>query len=353
MSGGRSWLLLMVITLGAVLLITIWGLPPSALNRADTDMALVHYSDDAFYQSAGIQQVASPITPIPRLKKLAPDLQQKVDLGRLLFSDMRLSGNREIACISCHIIPIGGHDPRGISIGISDKRLSRNSPTVLNSAFNITQFWDGRVPSLHEQVRGPLLDGDEMGGKIEEIIPLLSADSKMVKLFSIYPQGITLETISDAISLYERTLITPDSPFDQYLLGDENAISETQLQGYKLFVSLGCISCHQGRNVGGNLHQRIGVYLTREELEAKVGLSDTGRFNITKNQEDSLVFKVPSLRNVARTPPYFHNGSRQTLEDAVRDMGLFQLGQQLSRKQIDLIVDFLRSLNGSIEEATE
>ena len=351
MFGGKPTTLLAVAVLTTIALFSAWKMV--SVSPDNSDITLTIYEDSAFYQSAGEQQIASPITPIPQLKKLAPDLQQKVELGRKLFSDTRLSANQQIACFTCHVIPLGGHDPRGVSIGITGKKLSRNSPTVLNSAFNITQFWDGRSPSLFHQVAGPIMNGDEMAGKIDEIIPLLSADPETVKLFSIYPQGITLETISDAISLYERTLITPNSPFDRYLLGDENAIDDSQKSGYALFVKLGCISCHQGRNVGGNLHQRIGVYLTRKELEAKVGLSDTGRFKITNNSEDSLVFKVPSLRNVARTAPYFHNGSRKTLEHAVRDMGLFQLGQQLNKQQIAQIVDFLQSLNGEIEGQVE
>ncbi len=225
-------------------------------NHTPATDKLVQYGDELFYRSAGEQKVASPISPIPLLKTLPPELQQKVALGRALFADVRLSGKQNVACISCHLIAIGGHDPRGISPSADDKPLPRNTPTVLNAAFNLSQFWDGRAPTLFEQVQGPLLSGKEMDGKIEEIIPRLQSDPEMVQQFSIYPQGITLETISDAISLYERTLITPNSPFDRYLLGEENAINETQKQGYALFVQRGCISCHQGRNVGGGISTR-------------------------------------------------------------------------------------------------
>ncbi len=345
----KPWPWLAAATLISAVLFTAWRLTAS---NTSTSTPLVRYEDAALYLPLGAQQVASPITPIPHLRPLPAELQQKVALGRQLFSDTRLSGNLKIACISCHLIPLGGHDPRGASIGINATRLPRNSPTVLNAAFNISQFWDGRSPSLHDQVKGPLLNSEEMGGKIEEVIPLLRTDPQMVNRFSVYPQGITLETISDAISLYERTLVTPNSPFDRYLLGDPNAISASQKQGYELFLQLGCISCHQGRNVGGNLLQRVGVHATPEELEEEIGLEDRGRYNLTKDPLDSYVFKVPSLRNVARTAPYFHDGSRKTLEHAIRDMGLLQLGQTLSKGDIALLADFLESLNGEIAEVS-
>lgn len=352
MSGRRLLSLLAGAAAVGTLLFAAWKMLTVDSSPNYNTNTLISYPDSAFYQPAGEQQIDSPITPIPHLKPLSVELQQKVDLGRRLFSDTRLSGNLEVACTSCHIIPLGGHDPRTESIGISGKRLPRNSPTVLNAAFNISQFWDGRSPSLHDQVKGPLHNGDEMGGKIDEVIPLLNSDPEMVALFSIYPQGITLDTISDAISLYERTLITPNSPFDRYLLGDADAISESQKQGYALFVQLGCIICHQGRNVGGNLLQRVGVYASAEELEEKIGLDDRGRFDLTKDQLDSYVFKVPSLRNVARTATYFHDGSRKTLQHAIQDMGLLQLGQQLSESDTALLADFLESLNGEIQVAT-
>jgi cytochrome c peroxidase len=207
------------------------------------------------------------------------------------------------------------------------------------------QFWDGRTKDLFEQAAHPILNPQEMGGEWKTIIEHLRSDSDMVTLFSIYPQGITATNIQDAIALFERTLITPDSPFDLYLQGDQDALSKVQKEGYKLFKSLGCISCHQGRNVGGTLFQRIGVYATETQL-SQLQEQDQGRFEITGNKQDRLIFKVPSLRNITRTAPYFHNGSRTTLEDAVSDMGRLQLGQELSKQQIEKLIQFLESLTG-------
>ena len=309
---------------------------------------LPQYSDSDFYLSTENQQtVESPIHPIPQLKALSAELTAKINLGQQLFQDVRLSGSQKISCMSCHILTLGGHDPRGISIGTNGSRLKRNSPTVLNAAFNFRQFWDGRSHNLAEQAGQPLLNPDEMGGNREQIITQLSADPAMVEAFSIYPQGIQLKTIQDAISLYERTLITPDNPFDRYLKGDNSAISNTARRGYTLFRDFGCISCHQGRNVGGNLFQKIGVYAENEQ-QLKLLHDDQGRFEVTGNPVDHLVFKVPSLRNVALTAPYFHDGSRATLEEAVSDMGALQLGRKLNEEQINQLVAFLNTLSADL-----
>ena len=321
-------------------------LSPSLLTQHNAPQQRILFSDNDFYHTTiELQVVEEPIHPIPKLKPLSTPLKQRVDLGRRLFNDPRLSGNGEISCSTCHNLAIGGHDPRGISIGIRGTVLRRNTPTVLNSAFNATQFWDGRAKTLFEQAAHPMLNPEEMGASWESVLQRLKADPEMVKQFSIYPDGITARNIQDAIALFERTLITPDSPFDRYLKGEEQALSTIEKEGYALFKSLGCISCHQGRNVGGTLFQRIGVYATDTQLQ-QLEESDQGRFEVTGDPTDRLVFKVPSLRNVALTAPYFHNGSRTTLEQAVADMGRLQLGQKLSSEQIEKLTAFLHTLTG-------
>jgi cytochrome c peroxidase len=344
-------------SLTTLLLITLLGLfwfigerSLSTLSEGQKEAPLQRFDEHDFYQLDKFpQQVDSPIHPIPPLKKLSPPLQARVNLGRQLFQDVRLSGNQKISCKSCHQLEQGGHDSRGGSTGTSGKLLRRNSPTVYNAAFNFRQFWDGRSANLSAQAEQPILDQNEMGGSWPVILQRLLTDPNMVSAFSVYPQGITAETIRDALSLYERTLVTPHSPFDRYLRGDESAINGAQKRGYLLFKKLGCISCHQGRNVGGNLYQKMGIYATEAQL-TQLQEDDFGRYELTGMESDRMLFKVPSLRNVALTPPYFHNGSRATLEQAVADMGLFQLGRELEEHQIELLVLFLQTLTGDLSE---
>ena len=341
--------LLLLLSVVAILA-ALWSLKgPWQLHQKERPQAALRYfSDDAFYQPAARQKIESPINPIPHLLVLSADLQRRVDLGRQLFRDTRLSGSEEVSCLSCHVPGVGGHDPRGDSLGLNGVKLGRNTPTVLNATFNVKLFWDGRSPDLLDQVSDPIGNPNEMNGKWPDIIDRLRSDPEMVKQFAIYPQGITVATISDAIALYERTLVTPDSPFDRYLMGDNTAITEKQKSGYERFVKYGCVSCHQGRNVGGNLFEKIGIYATKQQLE-QFSESDLGRYRVTGDISDTLVFRVPSLRNVALTAPYFRNGSRPTLRDAVSSMGRFQLGKELSDEDVDHLVAFLESLSGDLE----
>ncbi len=320
-----------------------WGY----VGNVEQNAEIRRFTDDQFYASVK-QVVASSIEPLPRLRTLDVDLESRVALGRILFSDPRLSRNGQVSCFSCHVLQAGGHDPRGDSVGVSGKKLPRNSPTVLNAAFNMSQFWDGRAADLIEQAEGPLFHSDEMASDRNELIERLQSDPGMVKQFSIYPQGITVETVIDAIALFERTLITPNAPFDRYLQGEENAITESEKAGYRRFKELGCISCHQGRNIGGNLHQKIGIYLDDNGSRRQLAKKDTGRFSVTGKEEDRFVFKVPSLRNVARTAPYFHDGSRKTLKQAIRDMGKLQLGRELDEMDVELLHNFLQTLTGEV-----
>lgn len=232
------------------------------------------------------------------------------------------------------------------SVGIGGAMGTFNSPTVFNSGFNFAQFWDGRAATLEEQAAGPIHNPIEMGSNWQEVLAKLNTDRDYIKDFdSVYPDGITPDNIVDAIATFERTLVTPDSRFDQYLLGDENALSDGEKKGYQLFQDYGCTSCHQGINIGGNMFQRFGI-LKGYFKDNKITSSDLGQFNVTGLEEDRHVFKVPGLRNIAVTQPYFHDGSATTLEEVVLTMGLYQLGRIIPKTDIDLIVAFLHTLTG-------
>lgn len=284
-----------------------------------------------------------PILPLPTTVTLPPG---KVALGDKLFHDPRLSHDDSIACASCHALGKGGTDQSRFSVGINGVVGDVNAPTVFNSALNIAQFWDGRAGSLEEQAAGPVHNPAEMGSSWDEVIDKLRADSEYPALFERgYPDGITPLNIADAIATFERSLLTPNARFDRHLRGEKNALSGDELEGYRRFVNHGCVSCHQGVAVGGNMFQRFGVmgdyFKNRPPTKA-----DQGRFNVTGLEEDRHVFKVPSLRNVAVTQPYFHDGSARTLSDAVRVMGKYQLGKGLSDEDVRLIVAFLHTLTG-------
>lgn len=283
------------------------------------------------------------ILPLPPVVSLPPE---KVALGEKLFHDPRLSRDDSVACASCHALSKGGTDRSRLSVGIDGKVGDVNAPTVFNSGFNVAQFWDGRAASLEEQAAGPVHNPAEMGSNWDEVIAKLRVDREFMAMFErTYPDGINPANITEAIATFERSLITPNARFDRYLRGDKAALSSKELEGYRRFVNHGCVSCHQGVAVGGNMFQRFGVmgdyFKGRPASKA-----DLGRFNVTGLEEDRHVFKVPGLRNVAVTYPYFHDGSARTLSDAVRVMGKYQLGKALSEEDVSLIVAFLHTLTG-------
>ena len=285
-----------------------------------------------------------PITPLP----LSADVdERKVALGELLFNDTRLSHDDTISCASCHSLTKGGTDQLVASVGIGGQTGAINAPTVFNSGLNFVQFWDGRAATLEDQIDGPTHDRSEMGSTWDEITKKLSGSPDYVQHFSvIYADGIQKANVRDAIATFERSLITPNSRFDRYLRGEPNVLTSEELEGYRLFKDYGCSSCHQGANVGGNLFQKFGVMGDYFAKRGKITKADLGRFNVTKNETDRHVFRVPSLRNVAQTPPYFHDGSAPRLEDAVTVMGIYQLGRPLTPSENDAIVKFLRTLSG-------
>jgi len=280
------------------------------------------------------------ITPIPL--KVTDVNPKKVKLGHQLFFDPILSKNDKISCSNCHIISEGGDDNKKVSIGINGQKDNVNAPTVLNSRYNFVQFWNGRAKNLQEQAMDAITNSVEMGNTVSNLVKVLKNNSYYNKEFkSIYKNGVTKKNIADAIAEYEKTLITPNSPFDKYLRGDKNAITKEQKEGYELFKEIGCIACHNGVNIGGNLYAKFGNIMDANS-------SNLGRYDVTKNPNDKYLFKVPSLRNIALTAPYFHDGRFNNLKNAVEFMVKHQLGKNINKNDINKIVSFLKSLTGEL-----
>ena len=289
-----------------------------------------------------------PILPLPTKLDLNPEV---VELGRKLFHDPRFARDNTIACARCHDLGLGGTDQKQFSIGVGGQMGDVNSPTVYNSGYNFKQFWDGRVDTLEDQVDGPMHNLKEMGTTWEDLLSKIKDDPYYKEMFpKLYSEGMNSDTIKNAIATFERSLITPHSRFDKYLNGDENAITAEEKEGYKLFKAYGCISCHQGINVGGNLFEKIGVmgdYFA--DRGTPIVKADYGRYNVTGRERDKFKFKVPTLRNIALTQPYFHDGTVETLEEAVNVMAKYQLGRYLSEDEVQKIVKFLHTLTGEYE----
>lgn len=294
------------------------------------------------------------ITPIPDSIELD---RSKVALGRRLFHDRRLSRDDTISCASCHDLERAGVDANPVSVGVAKQMGTVNSPTVLNSGFNFSQFWDGRAATLEEQAEGPVHNPIEMASNWSEVIAKLSRDAQYVRDFqALWPDSagaITAVHIQSAIAEFERSLITPGSDFDRYLKGDTQALSAEARKGWDLFRNLGCIACHQGVNMGGNMYANLGIMGDYFADRGKPpGKSDMGRFNVTGREEDRYMFKVPTLRNIARTAPYFHDGSIAKLEKAVDVMARYQLGVELSEPDRNALVAFLSAQSGSLPGST-
>lgn len=276
---------------------------------------------------------------------------RRVTLGRQLFHDTRLSGDETLSCASCHSLDHGGAEPRATSTGIRGQIGPINAPTVLNAGLNFVQFWDGRAPDLAAQAAGPVANPIEMGATWEQVVTRLSADEALrAEMTAIYGEsGVTQENVTNAIAEYERSLLTP-SRFDQFLRGEQSALTEDERRGHELFTTIGCTSCHRGPNLGGTMYQRMGLVRRTyfEDRGTPITDADRGRFNVTHQESDMHLFKVPTLRNVALTAPYLHDGSQQTLEDVVRVMGRYQLGRELDADQVRLLVAFLSSLTGEL-----
>lgn len=287
---------------------------------------------------------AEPITPLP--ESVSVD-KAKAQLGEQLYNDKGLSPNKTVSCASCHDLKKGGTDNLKVSTGINGQQGPINSPTVLNSRYNIKQFWDGRAEDLAHQAEGPVTNPKEMGSNWPYVVNYLKSKPDYLNQFKAsYDGKIDKATITNAIATYEETLVTP-SPFDDYLRGDKNAISEQAKKGYALFKSYGCTACHQGINIGGGMFMKVGMvsdYFKRRG--GKLTEADYGRYNVTKQEADKHVFKVPTLRNVSLTAPYFHDGSEASLQKAVITMAKVQLGRDMPEDDAKQIVAFLESLTG-------
>ncbi len=277
------------------------------------------------------------LPPIPASNPLTPE---KVELGKMLYYDPRLSRSKLISCNTCHNLSIGGDDNQKTSLGDHWRTGGRNAPTTLNSGFLRVQFWDGRAPTLEEQAKGPLQAHVEMNSTPELVVHRLKAIPQYVELFKKAFPGekdpVTFENVVKAIAAFERTLNTPNSPFQRYLLGETNALTKEQKEGMALFVKYGCIACHNGPVFSDGRFHKFKWN------------NDLGRYRVTKNPADKYKFRTPQLLNVAVTAPYFHDGSVNSLEEAVKIMAQKELGKKLTNEEAKKIADFLRSLTGEV-----
>lgn len=286
-----------------------------------------------------------PIRPLPDSIEFD---RNKVALGKRLFFDPRFSRNNKLSCASCHDFSKGGADGRARSPGVDGRLGPFNSPTVFNTAFNFRQLWSGKAESLEDQIDMAIVNPKVFDSSWDAILGKLRKDAALASEFrAVYPDGLNRKNVTDAVAVFERSLVTP-SRFDAYLRGNPDAISAEEKLGYAKFKSYGCIACHQGMNVGGNMFQVFGVIRPYPGNGGGSHEADLGRYQVTGRDIDRNVFKVPSLRNVARTAPYFHNASARTLEEAVDVMFRYQLGRTAPQEDKALIVKFLHALNGDV-----
>jgi cytochrome c peroxidase len=306
-----------------------------------------------------IPSISYALEPLPKTPPIPADNPMsaaKIELGKELYFDPRLSKTGTISCNSCHNVMLGGDDNRATSMGHNGKLGGRSAPTVWNSAFHSVQFWDGRAASLEEQAKGPVTNPIEMGMDSHEIAlkRLLSIPGYQKEFKAVFgDEKITIDHVAKAIAAYERTLLTPNSPFDRYMKGNKKALNASAQRGMQLVQTVGCTTCHMGPLFAGpTLPQGQGFYqkfpmIPGSDYESKYELTqDLGRFEATKKPEDKNFWRVPTWRNVALTAPYFHNGKVKTLDEAVRVMAKTQLNKTLTDAEVTDIVEFLNSLTG-------
>lgn len=296
--------------------------------------------------------------PVPKDNPMTP---AKIELGKSLYFDPRLSHNGTISCNTCHNVMAGGDDSRATSVGINGQKGGRSAPTVWNSGFLPVQFWDGRAATLEDQAKGPITNPIEMGMKNHDVaIERLSKIPGYVDMFKkAYPKDknpLNIDNAAKAIATYERTLITPNSRFDKYMKGNKKALTAQEIRGMKLVEEVGCTACHYGPNFTGSLteanYQKFPM-TPNKDIEKKYNFTeDLGRYEITKNDDDKNVYRVQTWRNVALTAPYFHNGAVKTLDEAVKVMAKLQLDVDLKDDQVQDIVAFLNSLTGEFPKQT-
>lgn len=278
-----------------------------------------------------------------------PLTEERIALGRMLYFEKRISLNKDLSCNSCHQLDAYGVDGEATSPGDKGQRGGRNSPTVYHAAGYFTQFWDGRAPDVEQQAKGPILNPIEMAmPSPEAVVARLKAipgyHEAFAKAFPGKPDPITYDAVGEAIGAFERKLVTP-SRWDQYLTGNKEALKDNELEGLKVFTNVGCMVCHTGEFLGGTSYQRVGA------VEPWPNQQDQGRASVTKSEADRMMFKVPTLRNIAKTAPYFHDGSAKTLDQAVKMMGKHQLGLELSDAEVTSIVAWLGALTGELPKA--
>ena len=336
-----------------------WG---TGFNKAEKSLLtewILSQRQERFATGTACEAYAQhALQPIP--DSLATDIR-KVTLGRKMYNEARVSLDGTLSCATCHVIDKGGADSRGTrtSEGIYGQFGGINAPTVLNAAFNVEQFWNGRAHTLADQAAGPPVNPVEMGDQTwEQICERLSQDASLVAEFqSIYPEGITQATVTDAIAEYEKTLITPNDRLDQMLKGDENALTEEEKKGLAAFMDNSCAVCHVGKTLGGQSFETLGIYedyyAAREQSNPDIVYNDDdkGLAGFTGDTADLHRFKVPGLRNISKTSPYFHDGTQATIEDAVRAMFRFELGvKEAPESDVASISAFLRTLDGEIKK---
>jgi len=303
-----------------------------------------------YFATTGVAEAFAnhALQPLPPAAALDP---AKVALGDKLYHDTRLSGDGTLSCASCHDLGKGGTDQKKVSEGIRGQKGGINAPTVFNAGFQFVQFWDGRAADLVEQAGGPVTNPIEMGAKWPDVLAALGTDEALAQEFAaVYTDGITQANIQDAIATFEQSLVTP-SRFDDYLRGNSEALSDAEIRGFELFTSKGCTQCHVGKVLGGQSFEKMGLaksyFAGRETTDA-----DNGRFNVTEAKYDQRRFKVPMLRNIARTAPYFHDGSTSDLGEAIDTMADKQLDTSLSKEEREAMLAFLQSLTGSFRGQT-
>lgn len=290
-----------------------------------------------------------------------PTTPEKVELGRMLYFDPRFSQTGTVSCNTCHNLMLGGEDNRAVSMGVHGKTGGRSSPTVWNSAFASAQFWDGRAASLEDQAKGPVVNPVEMGmTDVEKAMDRVRAipgyKRYFVKAFGD-KDPLTVDNAAKAVAAFERTMITPNSPYDRYVKGDKSALNEQQQRGMQAFADNGCVSCHSGAAFSGpampagtGFFMKFPTFADNAYVKQYDLMKDKGRFDVTGKDADMHLFKVPTLRNIALTAPYFHNGSVRTLDEAVRVMAKTQLNQELNDAQVEDMVAFLNSLTGEFPQ---
>lgn len=320
-------------------------------DKASIDVAVTTEPAMADSTDPLILQARDMFKPIPVDPPALPGNQatkEKVALGTMLYFDPRLSATHSVSCASCHNTGLGGGDNAPTSAGFHGQRGARNSSTVYNAAYNFSQFWDGRAKDLEDQAGGPMVNPVEMGSPEQHIAQQLTAPpgyhAAFKSAFPDDPSPISKANAQKAIALFEATLITPNAPFDQYLRGDAEELNTTQKAGLTLFMGKGCATCHAGTNMGGTMYAKFGAVAAPDMKYRPIG--DKGRRGITGDAADDYAFKVPTLRNIALTAPYFHTGSEQDLAKVVDVMARVQLGQTLTKQETDQIVAFLGALTG-------